>query len=285
MNQTENRTLVVVPTYNERENIAEIIARVLRSAPGVDVLVVDDNSPDGTGAMASALASGHDRINILHRAGKEGLGAAYRAGFAWGLERGYERLVEMDADGSHQPEQLERLLSALDDADVVLGSRWVRGGSVVNWPLKRMLLSQGGSLYARIALGLPVRDITGGFRAFTADALREIGYQDVLSQGYCFQIDMLWKAYSAGLRICEVPITFVERVHGESKMSSGIVKEAILRVTLWGLQGLPARLRGDHRSAVAAASALRLAREQADSRAAEVRVLRTSFGGERNRVA
>ncbi|MFM9918025.1 polyprenol monophosphomannose synthase [Lacisediminihabitans sp. H27-G8] len=285
MNQTENRTLVVVPTYNERENIAEIIARVLRSAPGVDVLVVDDNSPDGTGAMASALASGHDRINVLHRAGKEGLGAAYRAGFAWGLERGYERLVEMDADGSHQPEQLERLLSALDDADVVLGSRWVRGGSVVNWPLKRMLLSQGGSLYARIALGLPVRDITGGFRAFTADALREIGYQDVLSQGYCFQIDMLWKAYSAGLRISEVPITFVERVHGESKMSSGIVKEAILRVTLWGLQGLPARLRGDHRSAVAAASALRLAREQADSRAAEVRVLRTSFGGERNRVA
>lgn len=285
MNQTENRTLVVVPTYNERENIAEIIARVLRSAPGVDVLVVDDNSPDGTGAMASALASGHDRINVLHRAGKEGLGAAYRAGFAWGLERGYERLVEMDADGSHQPEQLERLLSALDDADVVLGSRWVRGGSVVNWPLKRMLLSQGGSLYARIALGLPVRDITGGFRAFTADALREIGYQDVLSQGYCFQIDMLWKAYSAGLRISEVPITFVERVHGESKMSSGIVKEAILRVTLWGLQGLPARLRGDHRSAVAAASALRLAREQADSRAAEVHVLRTSFGGERNRVA
>ncbi|MET4704679.1 polyprenol monophosphomannose synthase [Frigoribacterium sp. UYMn621] len=285
MNQTENRTLVVVPTYNERENIAEIIARVLRCAPGVDVLVVDDNSPDGTGAMASALASGHDRINVLHRAGKEGLGAAYRAGFAWGLERGYERLVEMDADGSHQPEQLERLLSALDDADVVLGSRWVRGGSVVNWPLKRIILSQGGSLYARIALGLPVRDITGGFRAFTADALREIGYQDVLSQGYCFQIDMLWKAYSAGLRVSEVPITFVERVHGESKMSSGIVKEAILRVTLWGLQGLPARLRGDHRSAVAAASALRLAREQADSRAAEVRVLRTTLGGERNRVA
>ncbi|QNE46784.1 polyprenol monophosphomannose synthase [Glaciihabitans sp. INWT7] len=284
MNQTDNRTLVVVPTYNERENIAEIIARVLRSAPGVDVLVVDDNSPDGTGAMASALASGHDRINVLHRAGKEGLGAAYRAGFAWGLERGYERLVEMDADGSHQPEQLERLLSALDEADVVLGSRWVRGGSVVNWPLKRMVLSQGGSLYARIALGLPVRDITGGFRAFTADALREIGYQDVLSQGYCFQIDMLWKAYSAGLRISEVPITFVERIHGESKMSSGIVKEAILRVTLWGLQGLPARLRGDHRAAVAAASALRLARERADSRAADVRVLRTSFG-ERNRVA
>lgn len=285
MNQTDNRTLVVIPTYNERENIAEITARVLRSAPGVDVLVVDDNSPDGTGALASALASGHDRINVLHRAGKEGLGAAYRAGFAWGLERGYERLVEMDADGSHQPEQLERLLTALDDADVVLGSRWVHGGSVVNWPLKRMLLSQAGSLYARVALGLPVRDITGGFRAFTADALREIGYQDVLSQGYCFQIDMLWKAYTAGLRISEVPITFVERVHGESKMSSGIVKEAILRVTIWGLRALPARLRGDHRVAVAAASAARLAREQADSRFAVVQALRGSFDEERNRVA
>ena len=285
MNQTGNRTLVVVPTYNERENIAEIMARILRNAPGVDVLVVDDNSPDGTGALASALASGHDRINVLHRVGKEGLGAAYRAGFAWGLERGYQRLVEMDADGSHQPEQLQLLLAALNDADVVLGSRWVPGGAVVNWPLRRRLLSQSGSLYARIALGLPVRDITGGYRAFTADALLEIGYQDVLSQGYCFQIDMLWKAHSAGLRISEVPITFVERVHGESKMSSGIVKEAILRVTLWGLQSLPARLRGDHRMAVAAASAERLSREQADARFAGARTQRSSFDGEHNRVA
>lgn len=284
MNQTGNRTLVVVPTYNERENIAEIMARVLRSAPGVDVLVVDDNSPDGTGALASALASGHDRINVMHRVGKEGLGAAYRAGFAWGLERGYQRLVEMDADGSHQPEQLQPLLAALNDADVVLGSRWVPGGAVVNWPLRRRLLSQAGSLYARIALGLPVRDITGGYRAFTADALLEIGYQDVLSQGYCFQIDMLWKAHSAGLRISEVPITFVERVHGESKMSSGIVKEAILRVTLWGLQSLPARLRGDHRMAVAAASAERLSREQADARFAGARTQHSSFDGEHNRV-
>jgi dolichol-phosphate mannosyltransferase len=285
MSQAGNRTLVVVPTYNERQNIAEIIARVLRSSPAVDVLVVDDNSPDGTGALASALASGHDRINVLHRSGKEGLGAAYRAGFTWGLDRGYERLVEMDADGSHQPEQLEPLLTALNHADVVLGSRWVPGGSVVNWPLRRRLLSQAGSTYARIALGLPVRDVTGGYRAFTADALREIGYQDVLSQGYCFQIDMLWKAYSAGLRISEVPITFVERVHGESKMSSGIVKEAILRVTLWGLRALPARLRGDHRVAVAAASTERLAREQAGARFTDTRTLRSSFDGEHNRVA
>ena len=300
MNQTGNRTLVVVPTYNERANIAEIIARVLRSAPGIDVLVVDDNSPDGTGALASALASGHDRINVLHRVGKDGLGAAYRAGFAWGLERGYQRLVEMDADGSHQPEQLEHLLTALNDADVVLGSRWVHGGSVVNWPLRRRLLSQAGSLYARVALGLPVRDVTGGYRAFTADALRQIGYEDVVSQGYCFQIDMLWKAYKGGLRISEVPITFVERVHGESKMSSGIVKEAIFRVTLWGLQSLPARLRGDHRAAVVAASAVRLGRESgeggdagardagkpdAGKPDAGVRAFRGTFDGEHNRVA
>ena len=288
MKPTDNRTLVVIPTYNERDNLAEITARVLRSTTGVDVLVVDDNSPDGTGALASALASGHDRINVLHRAGKEGLGAAYRAGFDWGLERGYERLVEMDADGSHQPEQLELLLTALDDADVVLGSRWVRGGSVVNWPFRRMMLSQAGSLYARVALGLPIRDITGGFRAFTADALREIGYQDVLSQGYCFQIDMLWKAYTAGLRISEVPITFVERVHGESKMSSGIVNEAIVRVTLWGLKAMPARLRGDHRAAVAAASALRMAHDKVESRLTEAQeppVRTSSPGQERDHVA
>jgi dolichol-phosphate mannosyltransferase len=225
------------------------------------VLVVDDNSPDGTGALASALASGHDRIHVLHREEKDGLGAAYRAGFNWGFAEGYERFVEMDADGSHQPEQLSRLLEKLDDSDVVLGSRWVRGGSVKNWPLRRSILSQGGSLYARIALGLPVRDITGGYRAFTADALRSIDYQNVLSRGYCFQIDMLWRAYRAGMRIAEVPITFVERVHGESKMSSGIVREAILRVTVWGLRGLPARIAGANRHAVATTGAARVVRE------------------------
>jgi dolichol-phosphate mannosyltransferase len=264
MNTTprSNDTLVVIPTYNERENLSDIIARLLRSAPTVDVLVVDDNSPDGTGALASALASGHDRIHVLHRTEKDGLGAAYRAGFTWGLAKGYERFVEMDADGSHQPEQLSRLLDRLDDSDVVLGSRWVRGGSVENWPLRRSVLSQGGSLYARIALGLPVRDITGGYRAFTADALRTVEFQNVLSRGYCFQIDMLWRAYSAGLRIVEVPITFVERIHGESKMSSGIVKEAILRVTVWGVRGLPARIAGARKDAVATNSAARVAREQ-----------------------
>lgn len=242
--KTALTTLIIIPTYNERENLANITARVLRSSDTVDVLIVDDNSPDGTGALASALASGHDRLHVMHRAGKEGLGAAYRAGFTWGLEQGYDRLVEMDADGSHQPEQLARLLDALETHDMVLGSRWVPGGSVENWPLHRSILSQGGSLYARIALGVPFRDITGGYRAFTADALRAIDYANVLSQGYCFQIDMLRRAHLAGLRIAEVPITFIERLLGESKMSSGIVREAILRVTVWGLEGLPARLRG-----------------------------------------
>jgi len=239
-----DRTLVIIPTYNERQNLPLIAARLMTSLPEVDMLIVDDNSPDGTGAVASALASGHDRVHVLHRTGKQGIGAAYRAGFDWGLERGFERLVEMDADGSHQPEQLHRLLDALDDSDVVLGSRWTPGGAVENWPVRRALLSRGGSLYARIALGLPVRDVTGGFRAFRASALVALGYRSVVSQGYCFQIDMLWHAYTAGLQIAEVPITFVERVHGVSKMSSDIVREAIVRVTIWGLRGLPARFFG-----------------------------------------
>ncbi len=241
---SQPRTLVVMPTYNERENLPDMVARVLRSVSETDILIVDDNSPDGTGAVASALASGHDRVSVLHREGKEGLGAAYRAGFDWGLERGYDRLIEMDADGSHRPEELHRLLDALGSVDVVLGSRWTAGGEVQNWPLRRALLSRSGSLYARIALGLPVRDVTGGYRAFRADALRALGYRAVTSQGYCFQIDMLWRAYSTGLRVAEVPITFVERVNGVSKMNSGIVGEAILRVALWGLRGLPARVLG-----------------------------------------
>lgn len=237
-----NRALVIIPTYNERDNLSGIVARVLRSAPDVDLLIVDDNSPDGTGALAAVLAAGHDCIHVLHRRGKEGLGAAYRAGFGWGLERGYEQFIEMDADGSHQPEQLSRLRDRLVSADVVLGSRWVADGAVENWPLGRMLLSRGGSLHARIALGLPFRDVTGGYRAFTADALLAIGYDRVLSQGYGFQIEMLWHAYTAGLSIAEVPITFVERINGVSKMSPGIVGEAISHVTLWGLRGLPTRI-------------------------------------------
>lgn len=244
MTTASDRTLVMIPTYNERENLPSVVGRVLESLPGVDILVLDDNSPDGTGAIASALAADDDRVHVLHRPGKDGLGAAYRSGFDWGLQRGFDRFVEMDADGSHQPEQLHRLLAALDESDVVLGSRWTPGGAVENWPRRRALLSRAGSLYARIALGLPVRDVTGGYRAFSADALRRLDYRAVTSQGYCFQIDMLWRAYTAGLRIAEVPITFVERVHGVSKMSSGIVAEAIGRVTLWGLSALPGRVLG-----------------------------------------
>jgi dolichol-phosphate mannosyltransferase len=236
-----SHTLVIVPTYNERENLAPITARILHR-PDLDVLVVDDNSPDGTGDIADLLAQTEPRLHVLHRTGKDGLGTAYREGFAWGLARDFEVLVELDGDGSHQPEQLGRLLDHIGTADLVIGSRWVRGGRVENWPLRRELLSRGGSLYARLALGMPFRDVTGGYRAFSAAALRAIDVSTVESQGYCFQIDMLWRAYRAGLRIDEVPITFVERQFGVSKMSSGIVREAIAMVTRWGLHNLPTRI-------------------------------------------
>lgn len=234
-------TLVIIPTYNERENVATIVGRVRAATPDVFVLVVDDNSPDGTGAIADELAAADTHVHVLHRVAKNGLGAAYREGMRWGLDAGYDRIVEMDADGSHQPEQLSRLLDALDSSDLALGSRWVPGGGVVNWPASRRFLSRGGSIYSRIALGIPVRDVTGGYRAFRAEALERIHFDDVESQGYCFQIDMLRRAYDSGLRIAEVPITFVEREHGASKMTSGIVAEAMLRVTGWGVTGLPRR--------------------------------------------
>lgn len=237
-------TLVILPTYNERENIENLANRVLAAIPEVHILIVDDNSPDGTGRIADGLAESNSHIHVLHRLDKSGLGAAYRAGFAWGLDAGFTVLVELDADGSHQPEQLHRLLDRVSTADLVLGSRWVRGGEVKDWAPNRILLSRAGSLYARVALGLPFRDITGGYRAFTAHALEVIDFASVSSQGYCFQIDMLWRAHRAGLAVAEVPITFVEREFGTSKMSSAIVLEAILRVTYWGLTALPARLRG-----------------------------------------
>lgn len=239
-----NRTLVIIPTYNERENVTAIVGRVLDSVRDADVLIVDDDSPDGTGALAEDLAAAQLRVSVLHRADKEGLGAAYQAGFRWGLGRGYDFLVEMDGDGSHQPEQLPRLLDALAGADLVLGSRWVHGGAVENWPARRALLSRAGSFYARVALGLPFRDITGGYRAFRREALESIDLPGVVSQGYCFQIDLLWHVHRAGLRVAEVPITFIERRFGVSKMSPDIVREAILRVTVWGLRILPGRLRG-----------------------------------------
>lgn len=237
-------TLVIIPTYNERENIAGIVARVRAATPAVDVLVVDDNSPDGTGRIADVLAASDTAVSVLHRTGKTGLGAAYGAAFRWGLERGYARLVEMDADGSHQPEQLPALLAAADaGADVVLGSRWIPGGGVENWPTYRELLSRAGSAYSRVLLGLRQRDVTGGYRVLTRRALESIRLQDVHSQGYGFQVDLLFHAARAGLTIVEVPIIFVERRLGESKMTGGIVLEAMLRVTLWGIGALPGRLR------------------------------------------
>jgi len=227
--------LVVIPTYNERDNVGPIVGRLRRAVPEAAVLVVDDGSPDGTGELADALAAADPAVAVLHRTSKDGLGAAYIAGFAWGMERGYDVLVEMDADGSHAPEELPRLLAALRQADLVLGSRWVTGGEVRNWPQARRWLSRGGNTYARLVLGVPLHDATGGYRAFRRSTLEGIDLSDVASQGYCFQVDLAWRAWRRGYRVEEVPITFVERERGTSKMSRAIVAEALVRVTLWGL--------------------------------------------------
>jgi dolichol-phosphate mannosyltransferase len=240
------RTLVIIPTYNESENLERIVARLHQHNPDVHVLVADDNSPDGTGEIADKLAAEDERIQVLHRKGKEGLGAAYLAGFRWGLDAGYDVLVEMDADGSHRPEDLPRLLAALDEqrADLVLGSRWVKGGRVQNWPKRREVLSRGGNLYVRLATGMSLRDATGGFRAFRRGTLEGLGLDGVESAGYCFQVDMARRAVRAGFQVVEVPITFVEREFGVSKMSGNIVAEALWRATVWGLQDRGAKLTG-----------------------------------------
>ncbi len=227
--------LVIIPTYNESGSLPGIIERLRVAVPDAHVLVADDNSPDGTGDLADRMAEADDHIAVLQRPGKAGLGAAYLAGFDWGLTRGYDVLVEMDADGSHRPEELPRLLAAIEaGADVALGSRWVPGGSVVNWPTSRKVLSRGGSLYTRLALGVPTRDATGGFRAYRADVLRSLDLRTVTSNGYCFQIDLLWRALQRGFIVVEVPITFVEREVGSSKMHRGIVIEALTKVGQWG---------------------------------------------------
>jgi dolichol-phosphate mannosyltransferase len=227
---------VVIPTYNELANLEDIVTRVRTAVPAADILVVDDNSPDGTGDLADKLAAGDDHIHVLHRPGKAGLGAAYIAGFGWALGRDYGTLVEMDADGSHNPADLPRLLTALEGADLVVGSRWVRGGVVVNWPKSREALSRSANVYARLMLGINVHDATGGYRAYRANTLRALGLSEVVSQGYCFQIDLTLRTVDAGLLVREVPITFTDRTRGSSKMNRGIVLEAFTRVARWGIE-------------------------------------------------
>lgn len=230
-----DRVLVIIPTYNEAENVQPITARLRKAVPGADILVVDDNSPDGTGPLADALAASDPQIHVLHRRGKEGLGAAYLAGFQWGLDHDYDVLVEHDADGSHRPEQLPLLLARLETADVVKGSRWVPGGKVVNWPASRELLSRGGNLWVKLWLGLPVADATGGFAAWRASTLRGMDLTGIQAAGYGFQVDLAWNAVKRGFRVAEVPITFEDRRFGESKMSQRIVLEAMLLTTRWGI--------------------------------------------------
>lgn len=242
--QSAKRVLVVIPTFNEIENLPSILERLLLAVPDAHALVVDDASPDGTGDLADKLAAADERIEVLHRSGKAGLGAAYVAGFRLGLDAGYDVLVEMDADGSHAPEQLPRLLAAIGHSDLVLGSRWVPGGQVMNWPKSREALSRGGNLYTRLALGINLHDATGGFRAFRREVLERLELDSIASQGYCFQVDLAWRAVQAGFRVTEVPITFAEREHGESKMTGNIVREAFLRVTEWGAVHRTAQLKG-----------------------------------------
>lgn len=228
--------LVVVPTFNEAENLPAITARLRAAVPAAHLLVVDDASPDGTGAIADDLAAADAAVHVLHRTGKNGLGAAYVAGFGWASERGYDVVVEMDADGSHAPEQLPDLLTALNDADLVIGARWVPGGQVHNWSKLRLMLSRAGNTYVRWMLRMPLRDATAGFRAYRRAVLDAIPLENIDSHGYCFQVDLAWQAFSRGFRVIEVPITFTERIHGTSKMSRSIVAEALLRVTGWGIE-------------------------------------------------
>jgi dolichol-phosphate mannosyltransferase len=236
------RSLVIVPTYDEAENVHEIVGRVLDVVPEAHVLVVDDGSPDGTGDIVAAMAADDERVHLLRRAGKLGLGTAYVAGFRWGLERQFDLLVEMDADGSHPADRLPAMIEAVAGADpaqdvlLAIGSRWVADGSVVDWPKHRELLSRGGNAYARAMLGLDVHDITAGFRVYRADAIARMDLDSVDSKGYCFQVDMTLRVHDLGGSIVEVPIQFRDRVRGVSKMSQAIVVEAMLRTTQWGLQ-------------------------------------------------
>jgi dolichol-phosphate mannosyltransferase len=230
------KVLVIVPTYNERESLPVIVSGIRQAEPDVHILIADDNSPDGTGEVADGLSSSDNSVHVLHRLAKAGLGAAYLDAFSWAKSNSFDVVVEMDADGSHRPQDLTKILNALTNNDVVLGSRWIKDGRVVNWAKSREVLSRGGNLYTRMWLGIPIHDATGGFRAYRMSALAVMNTDQVESQGYCFQVDMAWRAVKANLRVAEVPITFVERELGESKMDGSIVKEALWRVTQWGIE-------------------------------------------------
>lgn len=227
--EAKNAAVVCLPTYNERENLVSIVEELLRVAP-VDVLIIDDNSPDGTGAVADAIAEREPRVRVMHRPGKQGLGKAYIAGFKWALERPYKYIFEMDADFSHQPRYVPEFLRAIEHYDVVLGSRWTDGGGTENWGALRKVISKGGSLYARTILGVDVRDLTGGFKCFRREVLEAIDLDAVQSTGYAFQIEVTYRAIQQGFRVKEIPIIFYERTAGRSKMSSRIVAEAVRKV-------------------------------------------------------
>ena len=246
------KALVVMPTYNEAESVIGVVDRVLAADPRVDVLIVDDGSPDGTARLVTERAAGEPRVRLLERPAKQGLGAAYRAGFAWGLQRGYEALVEMDADLSHPPERLPALLDGLAEADLVIGSRYVPGGRTVNWSRLREAISRVGNAYVRLALGVPVHDCTAGYRAYRRQVLEALPVSAVQSNGYCFQVEMVHRTWQEGFRVVEVPIAFTERATGVSKMSKQIVAEALWRVTVWALTGGRHRARRHHPLSVTA---------------------------------
>ncbi|MPZ87234.1 MAG: glycosyltransferase [Nitriliruptorales bacterium] len=245
------QAIVVVPTYNERATLERAVMRSLDAVGDLDVLIVDDSSPDGTGELADALCRAHARVHVLHRPGKSGLGPAYRAGLGWALERDYDAICEMDADLSHDPADLARLVAALEGADLVIGSRYVPGGRVVDWSPHRLALSSGGNRYVRLMTGLPVADATSGFRAFRRVVLTEVGLATVHSDGYAFQLEMALRTWRTGFRVVEIPITFTERSEGASKINWRIIIEAVLRTAHWGLEG-PRRPAGVHARSIAA---------------------------------
>jgi dolichol-phosphate mannosyltransferase len=232
------RTLVILPTYNEKDSLEETVSQLLTAQPRVSVLIVDDASPDGTGAIANKLSEVDARISVLHRSQKAGLGPAYLAGFELGRGEGYDLLVEMDADGSHRAQDLGALLKAAQSADLVIGSRWIAGGSVENWPKRRQLISRVGNTYARLLLGSKIKDMTAGFRVYRSKLLSQVVREDLAAHGYAFQVELAWRCERSGASVVEVPITFIEREHGTSKMSSAIVREALWLITTWGFRRL-----------------------------------------------